>query len=496
MFRIASVNTLPRYSYSITDRHINSNTKHVPVRSQLGFNSQGGDIVNSSGDVSPTSSITVLDTAQKSLDLFLGNPCMAIHKNIILKTLDGMHANVRTERGTFTLEYPDTSRSMAYINGRWVMLSNFGKYHMYPGNEVCKIESPRDAVPGDVKFPYERHGFGYRCVISGDGDTLVVLHPSASNNEGFSSTEMYVYRRIEGVFSGEVYAVVESYENGVFGNEVAISSNGNRICINGYSSDMKTMGVYVYENTEGSEDAGCGMNYECKYIIEEECSSLSLSSDGRTVAIGHSCGISVYDNSSGDWVLRTEYTESGDALFGSRVCISGDGDVVCSVSDKNTGIVYAGSERYVLDDGKSVEGYSIACDFNGRSVFVGSSLGGGSVSVFRCGGSGDAYKVNKSYAITSSNTKSMVQNSNFGYSVAVSSDGNTLVVGAPLFSENKGCMFVFTCTDECWTLRTKFVGVSEGSVFGYSCSISSNGDCAASSGIGYNGKKGAVWVFN
>ena len=95
----------------------------------------------------------------------------------------------------------------------------------------------------------------------------------------------------------------------------------------------------------------------------------------------------------------------------------------------------------------------------------------------------------------------------FGESMAVSADGDTALVGAPEDNGGVGAVWVFTRTEGVWTEQTKLVGdctsscsgegtgeIGEGR-FGASVALSSDGDTALIGGSEDNGGAGAAWVF-
>ena len=90
-----------------------------------------------------------------------------------------------------------------------------------------------------------------------------------------------------------------------------------------------------------------------------------------------------------------------------------------------------------------------------------------------------------------------------GYSVAVSGDGNTLIMGGPYDASNIGAAWIFTRSNGVWSQQgTKLVGT--GSVVNSSCSgveqgtsvaLSTDGNTAIVGGPNDNGCIGAAWVF-
>src|SRR5438034_735393 len=86
-----------------------------------------------------------------------------------------------------------------------------------------------------------------------------------------------------------------------------------------------------------------------------------------------------------------------------------------------------------------------------------------------------------------------------GYSVAISSDGNTAVVGG--FGDNvyKGAVWIYTRSGSIWTQQgPKLVGTGTvGNEIWQGCSvdISSDGNTAVVGGYIDNNEAGAVWIF-
>jgi hypothetical protein len=86
----------------------------------------------------------------------------------------------------------------------------------------------------------------------------------------------------------------------------------------------------------------------------------------------------------------------------------------------------------------------------------------------------------------------------FGESgVALSSDGNTALIGGFKDNESVGAVWVFTRSGATWTQRAKLTGGGENGKggFGSAVALSSNGNTALIGGLKDNESVGAVWVF-
>ena len=80
--------------------------------------------------------------------------------------------------------------------------------------------------------------------------------------------------------------------------------------------------------------------------------------------------------------------------------------------------------------------------------------------------------------------------------VALSSDGNTALVGNPAANSGDGAVSVFTRSGEEWTEQAKLTaGADSGAFFGESVALSADGNTALIGGFRDNGFVGAAWVF-
>ena len=89
----------------------------------------------------------------------------------------------------------------------------------------------------------------------------------------------------------------------------------------------------------------------------------------------------------------------------------------------------------------------------------------------------------------------------FGDSVALSSDGNTALIGAPADNGHAGAVWVFTRSGSTWSQQgPKLLGGGEvagccGGEFGDSVALSADGNTALIGGVNDEGAAGAAWVF-
>lgn len=139
-------------------------------------------------------------------------------------------------------------------------------------------------------------------------------------------------------------------------------------------------------------------------------------------------------------------------------------------------------------------GDSVALSANGSTAIVGApqdTHGKGAVWVFERSGSTWAQQGGK---ITASGE---VGHGYFGISVALSADGNTALIGSPKDGKGEGATYVLTRSGETWTQAAKLTGGEQvgHANFGRRVAISSDGQTALMGGFADNNGAGAAWVF-
>jgi hypothetical protein len=141
------------------------------------------------------------------------------------------------------------------------------------------------------------------------------------------------------------------------------------------------------------------------------------------------------------------------------------------------------------------QGYSVALSADGNTAIV--------------GGYGDNNFVGAAWVYTRSNGvwtqqgsklvgTGAVGNAYQGISVALSGDGNTAIVGGYLDNSNAGAAWVYTRSNGVWTQQgSKLVGTGAvgGAQQGQSVALSRDGNTAIVAGEGDDGSVGAAWVF-
>jgi len=304
------------------------------------------------------------------------------------------------------------------------------------------------------------------------------------------------------------------YGEGLFGATVALSPDGSTALIGAPGHNV----VRVFTHT-GSTWSEQGPGLTPSEEVGGDVGTVALSSDGNTALVG-----SPYDNDTGAvWVFtRTGSTwtqqgpkltgsdETPEALFGASVALSSDGNTALIGSPgepSNPGAVWVftrtGStwtqQGPKLTGSEEAEGArfggSVALSSDGNTALIGAD--------------GNSYSIGGAWVFTRTGSTWTQQGpkltgegenqSGFGVSVALSSDGSTALVGGQNDGYDNGAAWVFTRAGSTWTEQgPKLTGTEEigQSAFGHSVALASNGSTALIGGPSDNGGTGAVWVFN
>ena len=144
------------------------------------------------------------------------------------------------------------------------------------------------------------------------------------------------------------------------------------------------------------------------------------------------------------------------------------------------------------------QGYSIALSADGSTAIV-----GGCYDNYGNGGIGAAWVYTRSGGVWSQQGAKLVgtgavNDSHQGVSVALSADGNTAMVGGPDDNNDVGAAWVYTRNGGEWSQQgTKLVGTGAvgAAIQGFSVALSADGNTAMVGGPFDNGRDGAAWVF-
>jgi hypothetical protein len=332
--------------------------------------------------------------------------------------------------------------------------------------------------------------FGYSVALSADGDTALIgaRYAIRNNNEAGGA---WVFTRSGstwtqqgGKLNGTGHAGETLFDHigeGAFGYSVALSADGDTALIgapddNGGATNEGGVGaVWVFtrpgstwtqqgEKLTGTEETGKG----------EFGKSVVLSADGDTALIG---GPANNGGAGAAWVLVRSggvWSQQGEKLVGD-----------CTGSCANEGMGETGEGKFAT---------SVALAEDGDTALVGGPAdngGAGAAWVFTR--SGEAWS-QQGQKLTGGGASGEGE---FGYSVALSEDGDTALIGGPEDDTATGAVWVFTRSGGVWSQQgQKLTGGEEGnSQFGVYVAVSADGNTALIGGPGVVVVAGAAWVF-
>ena len=339
----------------------------------------------------------------------------------------------------------------------------------------------------------------------------------------------------------------ELYEVDQQGSSVAISADGNTVLIGqpldpSSTSTMPYVGIVtvftrVLPNTGWINQGTLQPSIPVAYSFVGDYGCVALSSDGNTAVIGGrgytnvEAGdgiVYVWNRVDGSWnqitsFVPNDYGSTGAAGFGT-VALSSDGNTLAvGGQNNNTNVggvwifVNTGSNNWeqqgnILSGsdavGESLQGYSLSLSADGNTLAVGGpgdqtsedNIIGATWIYVRDSFSGGNWTQQglKLISIIPPDTISAQ-----GTSVDLSSDGNILAVGDPLYNSNRGCVSIYIRDTfnsvNTWSLSSILVGSggSEDNIAGQgtSVSLSSNGNTLVVGGPLDNSGTGAVWIF-
>ena len=273
-----------------------------------------------------------------------------------------------------------------------------------------------------------------------------------------------------------------------FGYSVSLSSDGNTAAVGAFAWNSNTGYVQIYSyNGSSWVTKGSQINGQPNFTFGF---SVSLSGDGNVFAVGSQFagsanGIAqIYEYNGSSWVSNVSFSGASTSRFGTSISLSTDGNTVAIGGpsfDSSRGYISiykrngsSWTENYYLQaaEQQSSLGSSVSLSSNGNIIAIGAS-GSKTVQIREYNGSSWIQRGGDLLGGDGIN--------NFGKSVSLSSNGSIVSVGAPLANSNKGFVKNYQYDGTSYTqIGTTVEGVSVGDDFGTSVSLSSTGSYFAS----------------
>ncbi|MBZ5589737.1 MAG: immunoglobulin domain-containing protein [Acidobacteriia bacterium] len=360
---------------------------------------------------------------------------------------------------------------------------------------------------------------GYSVAVSADGSTAIIGGWADDSKIGAA----WVYTLSGGVWAQQGSKLVGTGAVGAGrqGRAVAISADGSTAIVVGPYDDFNTGAAWVYTRSAGVwSQQGTKLVGTGAVGAAAQGWSVALSADGSTAIVGgvwdsSNAGASwVYTRSGGAWSQQGSKLvgtgAAGAAYQGYSVAIAGDGNtaVVGGVGDssfvgaawvftRSSGVWSQQGSKLVGASGvgAAYQGYSVAVSADGNTAIVG---GYGDHS-----DAGAAWLFTRSGGVWSQQGSKLVGTGAVGiaaqgWSVAISADGNTAIAGGPSDDSNTGAAWVYTRSGAVWTqLGDKLVGTGAvGEANQGAVAVSGDGTTAILGGSYDDSRTGAAWVFS
>ncbi len=420
------------------------------------------------------------------------------------------------------------------IGAAWVFTRSGSSWAQF-GNKIT-------AIGGTGKIT-----FGQAVSISADGKTAAIGGPGDNNSMGAT----WLFKTIGGVWTQQGSKLVSTDAIGIAaqGVSVSLSSNALTLMVGGPANKTGKGAAWSFttvspiiasispvtgpvgtlvmlSGTNMNNATACSIGGKPAIIVSQTAAKLVA-----MVMPGAATGEAIVSNASGSNIAPATFTVTnisapntqqggrlsandlvGNSAQGLSVAVSADGKtaIVGGYADNsNTGAAWIyklNGSNWQLQSNKLVgTGATGSTVYQGKAVSI--SADGNTAMV---GGYGDNNAVGAAWVYTRQPDSTWAQQgtkitgtgltgaAGFGYSVALSADGNTAAIGAYHDDASKGAAIIFSRSGATWTQQgTKLIGtgavgtVSQGSAI----AISADGNTAMVSGFNDNGGIGASWIY-
>ncbi len=315
-----------------------------------------------------------------------------------------------------------------------------------------------------------------------------------------------------------------------FGSSVALSQDGSTALIGGIldNGQLGAAWVYVRSGSTYVEQKKLVGNGETP--AGEFGESVALSANGNTALVGapddEGANAALVTPSDGGaaWVFTRSGTTWGTGTkispavggannpshFGTGVALSANGTIAliggpgdgpgsgAVVEYTGSGSSWTFQQRFLPNDESAPSGFgnAIAISADSNTAVIGDENDnntpiGGAAWVFTRSGITWSQQGTKLVPSDASSGASV------GSSVAISGNGNTVLIGADSDSNMVGAAFLYTRSAGVWSESQKLIGAKEagGAFFGFSVALATDGQTAMVGGPGDSSRTGAAWPF-
>ena len=362
--------------------------------------------------------------------------------------------------------------------------------------------------------------FGYSVSISADGNTAIVgavyADPSGLSNAG----KAYIFTRSGTTWTEQsILTASDKAASDNFGMCASISGDGNTAIVGAYQADPSGITnagkAYIFTRSGSTWTEQAILTASDKAVSDSFGVSVSISADGNTAIVGavyadpsslaEAGKAYIFTRSGTTWTEQSILTASDKAAsdrFGGSVSISADGSTVIvgaytadpsSLTDAGKVYIFTRSGTTWTEQAILIASDKAASDYFGQNVSISADGNTAIVGAERAdppslAEAGKAYIYTRSGTIWTEQTiltaSDKAASDYFGYSISISADGNTAIVGAyyadPSGLSNAGKAYIFTRSGSTWTEQAILIA-SDKAVndrFGYKVAISGDSNTA------------------
>ena len=299
------------------------------------------------------------------------------------------------------------------------------------------------------------------------------------------------------------------------GSSVALSADGQVALVGAPFASSDNGAAYLYTEASGTWPTSPTASFTGTGA-EHLGSSVALSADGQTALVGAPFASSgngtayLYTEASGTWpsAPTASFTGTGGENLGWSVALSADGQtalVGAPFASSNNGAAYLYAEpasgwpatpsptASFTGTGGEQLGYSVALSADGQTALVGAFAASS--------GNGAAYlytEASGTWPTTPTASFTGTGGENLGSSVALSADGQAALVGAPFTSSRNGAAYLYGPRATIWppgaTATASFTGTGLEEL-GYSVALSADGQVALVGAPLASSDNGAAYLY-
>jgi len=361
--------------------------------------------------------------------------------------------------------------------------------------------------------------FGWAVALSADGNTAIVGGPGDKDSTGAA----WVFTRRNGIWDAPGVKLVgtNAVGNAEQGYSVALSANGTTAIIGGWADNSALGAAWVFRRS------GATWNQQGAKLVSTDTTatsnilqgfSVALSGNGKLAIIGGpndgygappndvardgaigAAWLFGWDDTSRKWLYQTKLVGMNGTAKGNE---SEQGFSVALSRDGSTAIV-GGPGDETLGPATS-DAISQTCSVKGETspeTCTGTLTTATETMVHRSDGAAWVFALSSGVwgpGIKLTGTPAPGSSPGQGFSVALSDNGKTVLLGGPADNANTGATWAFTLTNGTWTPQANML-VGTGAVGaagqGASVALSRDGTTAIIGGPLDSDRTGAAWVF-